>query len=133
MLNPSTATDTEDDPTIRKCIGWGFSELSATNLFAMRATNPEELIRAISTGTIATATGPENNEYIFKHALGSKLVVCAWGDFGVIAARNRTVETFLRLIRLYCIRKTGNQNPAHPSRGKYTTAPLVYRESQWCP
>lgn len=43
-LNPSTATDTEDDPTIRRCINyaksWGYGGMCMTNLFAYRATLP---------------------------------------------------------------------------------------------
>ena len=47
MLNPSTADAQEDDPTIRRCIGfakaWGYGGIVVTNLFAYRATNPKEL------------------------------------------------------------------------------------------
>ena len=47
MLNPSTADHTTDDPTIRRCIGFGremnYGTLLVLNLFALRATNPAEL------------------------------------------------------------------------------------------
>ena len=43
-LNPSTADETNDDPTIRRCIAfakaWGYDALCMTNIFAFRATNP---------------------------------------------------------------------------------------------
>jgi len=43
-LNPSTADETKDDPTIRRCVGfarsWGFGFLLMQNLFAFRATDP---------------------------------------------------------------------------------------------
>lgn len=49
-LNPSTADETEDDPTIRRCINfaktWGYGGLCMTNLFAYRATQPEDMKRA---------------------------------------------------------------------------------------
>jgi len=47
MLNPSTATGTTDDPTLRRCIrsstGWGFGQLVVVNLFALWATKPTAL------------------------------------------------------------------------------------------
>src|SRR5437868_14686902 len=47
MLNPSTADDRKDDPTIRRCIGfahsWGFGVLEVVNLFAYRATDSSKL------------------------------------------------------------------------------------------
>jgi len=48
-LNPSTADSNNDDPTIRKCMAyaqaWRFKKLVMVNLFAWRATDPEELLR----------------------------------------------------------------------------------------
>ncbi len=47
MLNPSTADDTTDDPTIRKCRGFaeraGFDGLRVANLYPLRATDPRDL------------------------------------------------------------------------------------------
>ncbi|MCU7816788.1 MAG: DUF1643 domain-containing protein [Candidatus Thiodiazotropha sp. (ex Rostrolucina anterorostrata)] len=44
-LNPSTADEYENDPTIRRCIrfakDWGFGGLYMANLFAIRATKPK--------------------------------------------------------------------------------------------
>ena len=46
-LNPSTADETLDDPTIRRCIDfakrWGYGGLVMANLFAYRATEPSEM------------------------------------------------------------------------------------------
>jgi len=46
-LNPSTADAQNDDPTIRRCMGfaqdWGFNELIMVNLFAYRTPHPLHL------------------------------------------------------------------------------------------
>ena len=59
-LNPSTATFEEDDPTIRRCVGfakrWGFGALVMLNIFAFRSTDPKKL-RVKST---VDPVGPQN-------------------------------------------------------------------------
>jgi len=49
-LNPSTADEKEDDPTIRRCIGfaksWGYGGLCMANLFAYRTKSPSEMMSA---------------------------------------------------------------------------------------
>ncbi len=59
-LNPSTADETADDPTIRRCVSfakaWGFGGLCMANLFAYRATNPADMLMQ------ADPIGPDNAE-----------------------------------------------------------------------
>lgn len=47
MLNPSTADESKDDPTIRRCISFakreGCGALIVVNLFSFRATSPKDL------------------------------------------------------------------------------------------
>src|SRR3954470_11499675 len=47
MLNPSTADDEVDDPTIRRCMGFarreGLGGIVVANLYALRATYPKSL------------------------------------------------------------------------------------------
>ena len=46
-LNPSTATATTDDPTVRRCIGYaareGFGRFVMLNAFGYRATDPKDM------------------------------------------------------------------------------------------
>ena len=50
-LNPSTADEKTDDPTIRKCINyakcWGYGKILMANLFAFRNTILIELINQV--------------------------------------------------------------------------------------
>lgn len=76
MLNPSTADGDTDDPTIRRCIkfakDWGFNGIRVTNLFAYRATNPDQL------KTVDDPFGPDNNGYL--QSWGGPMTICAWGS-----------------------------------------------------
>ncbi|MBU6231491.1 DUF1643 domain-containing protein [Patescibacteria group bacterium] len=80
MLNPSTASATEDDPTIRRCVGfakeWGCSRLLVANLYALRSTDPKELWR---TRTLEERMGAENRDWLRAAVKQSDLVVAAWG------------------------------------------------------
>jgi hypothetical protein len=90
MLNPSTADASQDDPTIRKCIGFtkrlGFARLAVGNLFAYRATDPKDLFAAVERlkenedawlETICT-----NTSHIASMLDESSAVMLAWGSHG---------------------------------------------------
>ena len=78
MLNPSTADADIDDPTIRRCVGfgksWGYDALEVVNLFAWRETEPKFLI------TPSDPIGPDNDGAILEASGRAELVVCAWGS-----------------------------------------------------
>jgi hypothetical protein len=132
MLNPSTADDTFDDATIRRCVGfakrWGYSGISVTNLFAYRATDPKELrILLNCCGGFRLAIGERSAEHIDREAKASAIVVCAWGDnCDVLPHRDLDVISMLRYRDLYCIRRTKKGNPAHPVREPYTDQPVLF-------
>ena len=116
MLNPSTADARADDPTIRRCIAFsrreGCGELAVLNLFALRATDPAELL------VHPDPTVPHNDHWF--ELLGREawdegdLIIVAWGahravgsDSGVWVAR--------RLGRpLWCLGTTKDGAPRHP-------------------
>jgi hypothetical protein len=76
-LNPSTADDASDDPTIRRCIGfardWGFARLEVVNVYALCASSPRDLWRADD------PVGPENDRVLAQVLDGAELVIAAWG------------------------------------------------------
>lgn len=90
MLNPSTADADLDDPTIRRCIGFARDTfkaggLTVVNLFAWRATKPDEL-PAVGE---ARAVGIENDAEILRVLADTSVqaVVCAWGSHHFAEAR----------------------------------------------
>src|SRR5207249_5914720 len=72
-LNPSTADETEDDPTIRRCMNyakrWGYGALCMVNLFAYRATDPDAM------KAHPQPVGTENDYWIRKMAREAGVVV----------------------------------------------------------
>lgn len=110
MLNPSTADAKEDDPTIRRCMGfareWGYNKLVVGNLFAFRATKPTNLPDDIS-----EAIGPENIEWLRRLVHESELVVAAWGGSKRAAAR---ADELNFKTPLHCLGTTKSGAPRHP-------------------
>lgn len=130
MLNPSTADDTFDDPTIRKCIGfskrWGFSRMTVTNLFTFRATSPADLKELIR-NDYARAVGYADGQ-LLQHAKGATKVIAAWGIHGNVAGRAEDVMTrVLPETPLYCIGFTKAGFPLHPCMTAYTEKPVRFR------
>ncbi len=112
MLNPSTATDDIDDPTIRRCIDfakrWGCSSLSVVNLFAARATDPRELKR------MDDPIGPDNDLTIMSEAARADTVVLAWGVHGAYLGRDQDVLVLLRPLKPRHLGLTKDGHPRHP-------------------
>jgi hypothetical protein len=109
-LNPSTADETADDPTLTRCINyaksWGYGGVCMSNLFAFRATDPLDM-RASQ-----DPIGKENNKWLRKLAKDAGLVVAAWGNGGVHLERSDQVKKFLS--NVYCLKINRSGEPAHP-------------------
>lgn len=86
MLNPSTAHESIDDPTIRKCIHFakqeGCGSLYVRNLFAWRATDPAEL------RNVEDPVGPLNLK-VLEQRIVFGMRVAAWGQLGSKWLRSR--------------------------------------------
>lgn len=117
MLNPSTADGREDDPTIKRCIGfarsWGYGSLEVGNLFAYRATKPTDLAKAAAAGI--DTVGPTNDRWLDLLAERADLIVAAWGAQPI--GRQRETEV-LELLRrrgpAYSLGLTRGGYPLHP-------------------
>lgn len=124
MLNPSTADENEDDPTIRRCIGfakdWGFGALEVRNLFAYRATDPKELKQCID------SIGPDNDKHILEAAQAADKIILAWGVHGVLKKRNREVYKILAPYMPECLDITNGGHPKHPLYIAANRRPMLY-------
>ncbi len=118
MLNPSTADASHDDPTIRRCIGfakwWGFQSLTVRNLFAFRATDPRELLKADD------PTGGEQGDDQIRAAKNAHMIVVAWGS-KVPFGRDQQALRLLRGAELKCLGLTKSGFPRHPLYVKSAT------------
>lgn len=121
-LNPSTADDQIDDPTIRRCIGfaksWGFSKLVMANLFAYRSTDPTGL------EAIRDPIGPRNDSYLKRLSGQSDLALVAWGVRGSFMDRNEAVLAWLP--EPHCLGRTKAGCPRHPLYVHGTAQPRPY-------
>ena len=125
MLNPSTANAAQDDPTLRRCIGfasdWGFGSLEICNLFAYRATNPSAL------GRIRDPIGRENDNHIVEAAGRATLIVAAWGTRGGLLGRASLVTSLLtRSCELLCLGTTIGGAPRHPLYVRRDASLVIY-------
>jgi len=114
-LNPSTADETNDDPTIRRCIryskDWGYDGYCMTNLFAFRATDPKVMKSQPS------PIGPDNDTAIMDIAMKAALIVCAWGTHGAHRHRGMQVKGLLRSclgLKIHHLGLTKENFPKHP-------------------
>ena len=122
LLNPSTADETANDPTITRCIGfarrWGFGSLLAVNIFALRSTDPKGLRR------IDDPVGPGNDRAIRRVIKSADLVVAAWGGHGKYLDRGRRVLTMLPDDAV-CLGINRDGAPKHPLYIPGDTEPIA--------
>lgn len=131
-LNPSTADQHTDDPTIRRILGfaddWGFGTLVMLNAFAYRSTDPKGLAAMIARRR--DPVGCDNDatiERVFEEHRRDKLVL-GWGAHGALIERGRHLGA--RALALHgrpqCFGLTGNGQPKHPLYLAASTRPKRY-------
>lgn len=115
MLNPSTADAFQDDPTIRRCIGFakrlGYQAMTVVNLFALRSTDPKELRKA------EDPVGPDNDNYITEACYGASKVICAWGAYAHLKGRDEEAwdnGIVKGGVKRFCLGTTKAGHPKHP-------------------
>lgn len=108
-LNPSTADETKDDPTVRRCIryaqDWGFGGMVMLNAFAYRATDPSEMKRQ------PDPVGPDNDACLFEASTLFAQMVACWGAHGVWLGRQEQLAELLKGRRVFHLGLTKGVEP----------------------
>ncbi len=127
MLNPSTATEVQNDPTVERCErrarALGFGGFRVTNIFAFRATDPR-VMRAV-----ADPVGPANDAAIADSAeTWADRIICAWGTHGAHLGRGQHVEHLLRATGrpLFTLGLSKDGHPKHPLYIGYDRQPELW-------
>jgi hypothetical protein len=112
-LNPSTADEEKDDPTIRRCISyaqrWGYGGMVMLNLFAFRSTDPKGLL------SVEDPVGPENDTWfdLIYFSPNVDKVVAAWGVHGSLKKRDQEIKDRMAYgFEVFGLTKEGH--PKHP-------------------
>ena len=112
-LNPSTANELTDDPTVRRLCGfaekWGYGGLYACNLYSYITPYPNELL-------LDVALHSANDPAIRMAAKLTVLTVCGWGDGikAVPSGKMRAQAVCEWLEAPVCFGLTASGNPKHP-------------------
>ena len=126
MLNPSTASELANDPTVarvqRRARRLGFGAYRVCNLFAWRATHPDQLLGA------AEPVGPDNDDVLAEACRWANQVICAWGNHGEFRGRGAEVEKLLRRFTspLFHFGLTKRDHPKHPLYLPYSATPVEW-------
>lgn len=111
-LNPSTADATQDDPTIRRCVGfarqWGFDWLLMGNIYAYRSTDPKVL------PSIDDPVGPENHAALTWMSDRAELIVAAWGKNKLNPPGRWLARAILHHPQVRCLGRNQDGTPKHP-------------------
>lgn len=128
MLNPSTADETQNDPTVERCEQrarmWGYGGVEIYNIFGFRATDPNNM------KAYGDPVGPDNDKWITKFALKSQqtLAIAGWGNHG---SHNKRNEEIIKIItqnngRVKALKINASGDPKHPLYVGYAQKPVLF-------
>lgn len=124
-LNPSTADEVKNDPTVSRCINyaraWGYGAFVMLNAFALRSTDPKALYSE------ADPVGAENDRWILEEAGKASIVVAAWGTHARLNRRHEKLMDMLPV--LHCLGTTKDGYPKHPLYLRKDEKPVEYKRS----
>ncbi|MEO0378938.1 MAG: DUF1643 domain-containing protein [Pseudomonadota bacterium] len=126
MLNPSTATEVQNDPTVERCERrarhLGFGAFQVTNIFAWRATDPRDMKAA------SDPVGPDNDAALRAGTQWADEIIAAWGTHGAHLDRGAAVASLLQGADapLFHLGLSKEGHPKHPLYLPYAQEPLIW-------
>ena len=94
MLNPSTATEIQNDPTVERCERrariLNFGSFRVTNIFAWRDTDPKKMKCA------KDPVGLQNDQSILDGCHWADCTIAAWGNHGLHLDRGNYVIELMK-------------------------------------
>lgn len=124
-LNPSTATEEQNDPTVRRCIGyaqaWKFGGMVMLNAFAYRSTDPLALRK------LPDPNGPMNDVYLREWATKADMILACYGTHAMYRGRYREVKALLSDQKVYHLGVTKDGHPKHPLYLRANLLPQEWR------
>lgn len=133
MLNPSKATEQQNDPTVERCqrraLALGFCSMMVCNVFAWRATDPRVLPNVLH-NTGLNPVGTQNLEVIISECLLADMILAAWGKHAnLYRAGKLTLDIIRSLGRpIYCLKQNFDGSPVHPLYQPYSRKPVLLEE-----
>lgn len=112
-LNPSTADESINDPTVRRCIDfakkWGMDGMYMMNAYAFRATDPAVMKKQ------PTPVGWHNDEALALVAKQCEIIVAAWGNHCTEDRSKKVIEIVESVGKtIQCFELNQNGSPKHP-------------------
>ena len=135
MMNPSTANEVDNDPTVERQIkrvrmwpkiGFNFvvGGLEVANAFAYRETDSDKLAPLHASGF--DLVGKHNDAMIIEAARRASVVVCGWGKPGSLGGRDKAVLQLLNDngVKPFALKLNQDGTPTHPLFVAYKTVPI---------
>jgi hypothetical protein len=116
-LNPSTADETRNDPTVTRCINFakrdGFAGMVMLNIFGLRSTDPA-LILSPSFEPVGQGNDAAILKWLKRHS--DVLAVACWGSHRSVAVREADVVALAVKAKnaLHCFGVNQDGSPKHP-------------------
>jgi hypothetical protein len=126
MLNPSTADEVDNDPTVERCqrraLQMDYGGLRVVNIFALRSPKPALLY------TQSDPIGPDNDLAIQLAVQDAGIVICAWGGHSKHLNRGASVIAMLNTMgaKPTYLKLNKDGTPQHPLYVAYKVMPTPF-------